>query len=323
MPWIRPCRVVGLTFALALLAGCVPALKDLKPALSATDSGTIWFASAGSLSRSADFRLTPGEPVVLSGDLRLPSGPGPFPAVVLMHGCGGVGNAEQGWVAPLLSAGYATFGVDSFGGRGLVEVCTDARALTGFQRIPDAYGALRILATHPRIDARRIVLMGFSHGGILTLGSATAWAKQTYAPPGRPAFRAFVPFYPYCNAEFPERLAVSAPLRIHTGELDDWTPAAPCRELVAALKAAGHDAEMTLYAGAHHSFDNVGRPLTYLPRADNGAACRPRGASILGPLLNPEELAGCLRKGATIGWDPAATAEARKNVLAQLAGLLR
>lgn len=30
-------------------AGCAPALKDLKPALAATDSGGIWFASCWGL----------------------------------------------------------------------------------------------------------------------------------------------------------------------------------------------------------------------------------------------------------------------------------
>jgi dienelactone hydrolase len=312
-----------VALVLALAFGCAPKIQDLKPALTAGAAGTVWFSTVGSLDRSVDFRLTPGDPVVLSGDLGFPAGAGPFPAVVLMHGCGGLGNAEQGWIAPLRDGGYATFVVDSFGGRGLREVCSDARRLSAFQRIPDAYGALRILATHPRVDASRIALMGFSHGGILTLGAATAWAKRHYAPPGRPAFRAFVPFYPYCNASFPEVLEISAPLRIHTGELDDWTPAAPCRELVTALKSAGQDAEITVYPGAHHSFDNVGRPVTYLANVDNGATCRPRAASIVGPLLNLTELLGCLKKGATIGWSAAATAEARTIVLGQLAAVLR
>src|SRR5262245_61122174 len=312
-----------VALAIALAAGCAPKLQDLKPALTAADAGTIWFATPGSLQRSLDFRLTRGDPLVLSGQLRFPPGAGPSSAVVLMHGCGGLGNAEQGWIAPLQEAGYATFVVDSFGGRGLAEVCSDARRLSAFQRIPDAYGALRILATHPKIDPGRIALMGFSHGGILTLGAATAWAKEQYAPPGQPAFRAFVPFYPYCNASFPEALRISAPLRIHTGELDDWTPAAPCRELVAALRSTGQDADITVYAGAHHSFDNVGRPVTYLPNVDNGATCRPRAESIVGPVANLSELMGCLKKGATIGWNAAATAEARRIVLGQLAALLR
>ena len=89
-----------------------------------------------------------------------------------MHGCGGLGNAEWGWVGPLKAAGYATFVVDSFTGRGLTEVCMSSRALLSVQRLPDAYGALRRLATHARIDARRIALMGFSHGGSVTLFSS-------------------------------------------------------------------------------------------------------------------------------------------------------
>jgi len=305
-------------------AGCAPALKDLKPALAATDSDSIWFASAGSLVRVPDgSRFVLGDPIVISGDLRFPSGSGPFPAVILAHGCGGLGNAETGWAPVLREWGYATFVIDSFRGRHLTEVCTSARTLTGTQRIPDAYGALRILATHPKIDARRVALMGFSHGGILTMGASTAWAKETFAPSGQPAFRAFLPFYPYCNALYPEGRRITAPVRIHSGELDDWTPAGPCVRLAETLKASGQDATITVYAGAHHSFDNIGTSFRHLPNVDSGADCAFQVASILGPFPSASEAARCFRKGATIAWSPKATEQARDNVRTQLAELLK
>lgn len=312
----------------ALLAsvgiGCAPALKDLKSTLLATDSGTIWFPSAGTLVRSADgLRFVPAEPVVLSGELRVPSGTGPFPTVVLAHGCNGTGAHDLEWARLLHEWGYATFIVDSFHGRGLREVCTSALTLTGTQRIPDAYGALRILATHPRIDAGRVALMGFSHGGILTMGASTLWAKQTYAPGGQPSFRAFLPFYPYCNTVYPERERISAPLRIHTGELDDWTPSTPCVKLVDSIRASGQDATITLYPGAHHAFDNIRLGFVHLPNADNGAGCALQSASILGPLPSANEVAACIRKGATIAGNAEAAATARRNVRTQLGELLK
>jgi dienelactone hydrolase len=274
--------------------------------------------------RASDrLRVASDEPIVISGNLRFPSGTGPFPAVVLAHGCGGVGNAETGWAPVLRAAGYATFVIDSFRGRNLVEVCTSARTLTGTQRIPDAYGALRILVTHPKVDAKRVALMGFSHGGILTMGASTVWARETFAPAGRPAFRAFLPFYPYCNTIYPERERISAPVRIHTGELDDWTPAGPCARLVESLRASGQDATITIYPGAHHSFDNVGRAFLHLRNVDNAADCALRIASILGPTPALADLARCFRKGATIAWNPEATEQARGNVRAQLTELLR
>jgi len=295
-----------LVAALLAVSGCAPSIDKLKPALAADDSGTVWFAS--------------GE-TVISGDLRFPSGAGPFPAVVLMHGCGGVGNAEGGWVDPLRRAGHATFVVDSLTGRGFREVCTNALALPANRRIPDAYAALRILATHPKVDRNRVVLMGFSHGGIVTLRGATVWAREQYAKDG-PTFRAFLPFYPYCNTRFPEMDRIAGPVRIHTGELDDWTPARPCEELVARLAASGQDARITVYPGAHHSFDNVGRPVMRLPDVDSGAGCRFVLPTITAS-PGAEEIRACLTKGATIGWSPEATEQARKNVIGQLAELLR
>lgn len=294
---------------LVALAGCAPALSDVKPRLADGDRGTIWFRT--------------DEPLVLSGELRFPDGPGPFPAVVLMHGCSGLpSRSVSGWEPVLREWGLATFVVDSFGNRGLREVCTRG-GLRSTDRIPDAYAALRILATHPRIDARRVVLMGFSHGGLATLASATTWSRERFTVAGGPAFLAFFPFYPYCNGRSEQPLALAGPVHIHTGELDDWTPAAPCVRLAAEARAAGVDVEITVYEGAAHGFDSIGTAVQRLPDVLNGAACFPRVATVMGPVLNEEELRACTRRGATVGWNPEATERARRNVKARLDGLLR
>lgn len=322
--WIAVCA------ATCIIAGCTPALKDLRPGLTASESGTIWFASAGTLVRSADgSRFVPGAPVALSGELQFPSGNGPFPAVILAHGCGGRGNADAGWAIALREWGYATLVVDSFRGRGLRQVCSSQRDLTPTQRLPDVYGALRILATHPRIDARRVALMGFSHGADVAQRVATRWATDTYAPPGRPSFRAAFPFYGYCSVIYPERNKLSMPLRLHHGELDDWLAPGPCVQYVNSLKASGQDASITVYPGARHGFDNaaLGTAYLFLPSMDSLVGCTIESTHILGPVKDPARasarMKSCVRKGATVGFNPEATAIARRNVRAQLAELLK
>ncbi len=287
------------------------------------DTKLVEFTSLSSLSTGRDGQVMAGPPVRLSGTLRVPRGAGPFRAVVLMHGCSGVHDVERGWEAALREAGYATFIVNSLRGRRLSEACIDAGALLPAQRIADAYGALRALSIYPLIDGQRIALMGFSHGGIVTTMSATAWAKHVFVLPDQPAFRAFIAFYPYCNWSFPEMWELSGPLRIHSGALDDWTPAKPCEQMVARLRSAGYDAKISVYRNARHSFDDARQMPTFLPSVLNGAACAPRLVSILGPLENPDDVTACVRRGASIGGDRAATAQARTTVLSQLAELLK
>ena len=304
-------RPAALLAAGLLAAGCASG-SATSPATSAPlpdQDGAIQFASG---------------PVRLSGQLSLPDGPGPFPAMILMHGCAGVGRAERGWAGVLVSFGYAAFVVDSFTGRGLREVCTQARTLVGTQRVPDAYGALAALGRHPRIDVARIGLMGFSHGGGTTLGAATVWARQVYLERGRPGFRGFWPFYPGCNVDYPELAQLSAPLRIHIGAADDWTRAVPCQTLADSLRAAGQDVAITVYPGAQHGFDSVGgRAVTRLPNVDNGSACHWRLASMNGPTLNPAEILGCRTKGATVGYSAEATEGARERVRSELELILK
>lgn len=290
---------------------------------TAADIGVLAFHSAGGFQRAATSEpFAPGgAPAQISGELLLPEGPGPFPAVVFAHGCAGNRFVEPAWGEFLRKAGYATFNVDSFRGRGINEVCTQGALLTPLQRVPDVYGALRFIAAHPKIDARRVALMGFSHGGMVTMFASTAWAKEQFAPAGQPAFRAFLPFYPYCNGVFPERDKVSAPVRIHSGAADDWTPARPCAELAAALKASGQDVAIDVYPDAYHSFDQA-RSFTYLPAVTNAAACSPQSPSILGPVV-AASMAGCMKKGASVGPNSSAYEQARLRVRAQLDELLK
>lgn len=294
-----------------IAAGCVTAPRPLPAPLSADRTGTIEFVTANDLT--------------LSGDLVLPDKPAKVGAVILLHGCSGLPtHAITAWQPLLVSWGYATFVVDSFAGRNLRGVCGNALTLTGPERIPDAYGALALLARHPRIDADRMALMGFSHGGIATLAAASTWARRRYAPPEGPAFRAFIPFYPYCNAIVPEMAeGVSAPVRVHIGELDDWTPARTCEALGALARSMGYDVKVTVYPGARHGFDAVGlRPEIHLRGVDNAAACTPRLASMMGPIVNLFELLGCMKKGATVGHHPEATELAHANVRSELAAFL-
>jgi hypothetical protein len=118
----------------------------------------------------------------------------------------------------------------------------------------------------------------------VTTLSATTWAYDPFVASGQPSFRALIAFYPYCNWTFPEMEHLSAPLRIHAGALDDWTPSKPCEHMVAALHAAGYDARITVYPGAQHSFDEVGQPHRVLPGVVNGVACIPRLTTIWGRL---------------------------------------
>jgi len=297
--------------AALLLVSCAPAPVRTLEMLAPDATGPLSF--------------TIDDGVTLTGELALPEGAETVGAVVLMHGCSGLPTRSVTvWQPLILSWGYATFVVDSFTGRGLRGVCGNALTLTGAHRVPDAYGALALLARHPRIDAERVALLGFSHGGIATLAAASTWARRRYAALEGPAFRAFFPFYPYCNAIVPEMgEGVAAPVRLHVGELDDWNPARPCQELGALARAMGYDFQVSVYAGARHSFDAVGLPPALVLRnVDNAAACTPRLASMMGPILNLFELIGCMKKGATVGHDPNATELARDRVHRDLTDLL-
>ena len=291
----RPDRGYGLALLVAI-------------ALLAIGSGAI--AQDKVRFPSADQDLTKASATELEGLLYRPSGEGPYPAIVLLHGCGGLYARDRNpsarhddWARRFRAAGYVALLADSFTPRGIGEICTAAARTiqSRRERARDAYGALLFLQSQPFVKGDRIGVMGWSNGG-----STTLW---TILDPigARPKnlrydFAAAVAFYPACRQPLDYRAGwkTRIPLLILIGEKDDWTPAAPCAQLAARAAERGDPVSIQLYPDAYHDFD---APNTKL-RVRRNIATTESGT-------------------ATIGTDPAARADALERAPAFFARYLQ
>jgi dienelactone hydrolase len=262
-----------------------------------------------------------GKPAVLAGELRIPRpGTEKFPAVILIHGSGGIGAGHARWVDELNSAGVATLLVDSFSGRGIVNTVTDQSQLDSLAMMIDAYRALASLSQHPRIDAGRIAVMGFSKGAVAAVYSSNERFRKMYGQPNA-EFAAHIGLYTPCNTAFLEDDKVTGkPIRLFHGQADDWVSIQPCRDYVGRLKKSGADVELAEYPGAVHAYDafTVKEPLKF-PQAQTARNCL-LGEGEGGQIFNTKTSAvftlndPCMEKGTTVVYDEAATAATVKAV---------
>jgi dienelactone hydrolase len=232
-----------------------------------------------------------------TAQLLRPQGPGPFPTIVALHGCGGLLNRdddlpkrETDWADRLISAGYAVLFPDSFTARGLRQICT-AHERTIFPKdgADDVAAAVDWLAMQPYVACKRLALMGWSHGAMTAL-----WAVRSGFMADAPQFKAAIAFYPGCReiaklADWRPRV----PLKILIGAADDWTQPGPCD----LAQRTGFT--FIEYPGAYHGFD-----------APNSKVRVRKG---LGAVKSGE---------AHVGTDPEARAAAIKEVMSTLAAAM-
>jgi dienelactone hydrolase len=222
------------------------------------------------------------------------------PAVVALHGCGGLWRADGKavdhrfdsryveYVGRLHAAGFHVLLPDSFTARGESSICmqkNDARGVTVEVRRADVAAAVRWLAAQPAVDATRIVVLGWSHGAMTTLAAINA----ARADAARPVAAAAV-FYPGCSALLKQDFVLEQPLLMLLGAADDWTPPARCQSLVRRVRRAQPQADITLrvYADSYHGFDGTA-PVRFRPEVPNGTD--PKGVHVGG---NPAARAAAL-----------------------------
>jgi dienelactone hydrolase len=228
--------VRAVAFAAAMLVGCADARAETSASV-------------------VDFETPLAQSQPLQGYLRQPAGAGPLPAVVLLHSCNGDWRRlDERWGKLIASWGYVTLTVDSFGPRGLNNTCSSGAVV---DLAFDAYRALGYLVQQRSVDPGRVAALGFSQGAWQALTSVERGIVEQVSPN---KFRAAIGFYPHCLG-FKGNMTV--PTLVLIGELDDWSLAVECRNMVegrddwgiSRQKDQGVPIKLIVYPGAYHAFD--------------------------------------------------------------------
>jgi dienelactone hydrolase len=264
---------------------------------------------------------TNGKAVTIAAEFRIARPTGQQPVVVLMHGSGGIGSNISMWVDELNGLGISTFVIDGFTGRGLQGTNTNQALLGRLNFVLDIYRVLEVLAKHPRVDAQRLALMGFSRGGQAALYASVKRFHQLWNKSGID-FAAYLPFYPDCATTYVEDTVISSShVRIFGGTVDDYNPLAKCKAYAERLKVAGREIEITEYPNAQHAFDSPLLPTTPIVAKDNQTVrnCTiredPRGVLINAQTGQVFSYADpCVERNPHVGFDPEATTHARAAV---------
>lgn len=231
--------------------------------------------------RSADGRTA------LTGYLFQPSTPGPWPAVVMLHGRGGPYSSNDNedctfvgagttspcnastlskrhvmWGEYWSARGYLALLPDSFGPRGkaygfgrFTHGDPDRADVNETNVRPlDAEGALAYLRGRSDVLAGRIYLQGWSNGGSTALNVMIRQANQQGNQAG---YRGALVFYPGCGqtALLASTISTTAPIAMFLGADDEEVSPAICQHVADRSRQAGSPIDVILYPGATHDFD--------------------------------------------------------------------
>lgn len=195
-------------------------------------------------------------PRKISGELNLPPGDGPFPAVILYHGNFHPEKLDPVFkelVPRLVEAGIATFVLDSFTGRKITSTAYNEARLPRAARLVDIFQALNMLARLEEIDENRIGISGSSVGGTTAMLAADLRINETSLARGR-SFGAHLMVYPSCQTRFRSHTLTGAPMLYLVAENDGYSPAEYCEDYVESVASEGFDVKIEKYYGNNHGW---------------------------------------------------------------------
>jgi len=198
-----------------------------------------------------------------------PDGAGPFPALVLLHQCGGLrsGNGRWqnmsmlDWAREAVGRGYVVLLLDALEQRGADTLCKGPKNdIFPSRGIRDALQAAAYMRSLPYVDPRRVAYAGYSWGAGVGLAVSSRQSAQTLGIAER--YNAVVSFYPPCvynpktGAPYTTILkGIDSPLLVLLGGKDTETPPNECSDRLKPAQEAGEPVHWHLYSEATHCWD--------------------------------------------------------------------
>jgi dienelactone hydrolase len=215
---------------------------------------------------------------ILHAQLYKPEGNGPFPSVIALHGCGGLGGHSEPvlpryreWAEQLLKQGDAVLLPDSYGSRELGPQCRvkERRVLARRERVADILASRQWLVQQPWAAADRISLLGWANGA-----SALLWAvrPQLSSRNVEPDFRSAIAFYPNCQVSSGLGWSARVPILLLIGAKDDVSSPLACHQMIDGARGRSALARIVVYPGAYHDFDRANLPLHAMAGTSDAAA---------------------------------------------------
>jgi dienelactone hydrolase len=242
-----------------------PSAKLFLTLLAVTCVAVAGRAGAASLPASHQVEI-PAPNLTLHAQIYKPDGDGPFPTVIALHGCGGLGGHSEpvapryrDWAEQLLKAGYAVLLPDSYGSRELGPQCRvrERRVLARRERAADILATRRWLVRQPWVAADRVSLIGWANGA-----SALLWAVRPQSSRNDgPDFRSAIAFYPDCRISSGLGWSARVPTLLLIGAKDDVSSPSACRQMVEGARGRSALTRIEVYPGAPHDFDRANLPL--------------------------------------------------------------
>lgn len=183
---------------------------------------------------------------------------GPYPAVVVSEGLGGVKTArERRYGRFLAQNGFAVLVVDSFATRGHASSPHPLRAIrvTESMMIADTFAGLEWLAARDDVDASRIGNIGFSYGGMICILTAYDQIRRHFVD-GDARFASHVSYYGPSVPRLEDYATTGAPIAIMNGELDNNFNEERLQHIAGDLESGGSKVENIIFENVYHQWDS-------------------------------------------------------------------
>jgi len=259
---------IGLPWNDSIDLAEIPDLPEPVAELTADSDGKIYFATKSPYDFSrllAGFDDLPSHSGV--GELFMPeeaSAENPVPAIIILHGSGGIRPEREIEYAKMFNnMGIAAFVLDYYTSRGDASeehYIRKVLSATESDIIVDAFVALKLIGTHPSIDAEKIGVTGYSYGGMVTRYVLDPRLKEIVAP-DVPPFALHMDFYGPCHQTLGEDATTGGAYLAIFGDQDNSVDPEACARVQETLKANGVSVESHMLEGAGHAWE------TNIPRA--------------------------------------------------------